>query len=55
MYTEYCLENVNGKRLLGRLRSRWEDNIKRDSGKHVMKMINGFSWFMIWSNGRLLT
>jgi hypothetical protein len=39
-----------GKQLFGRLRHRWEDNIKMSD----MRMQTGFMWLRIGASGRLL-
>jgi hypothetical protein len=47
---------LEGKRPLGRLRHRWEDNIIIDLGKQCGKMWTGSIWLRIGtSSGLLLT
>jgi hypothetical protein len=43
-----------GKRPLGRPRSRWKDNIKLDLREVGSMWRTGFSWLRIGSNGGLL-
>jgi hypothetical protein len=46
--------NPEGKRSLGRLRHRWEVNIKRDLKEIEWSVWTGLSWFMIGASGELL-
>jgi hypothetical protein len=43
-----------GKRPLGRLRRRWEDNIKRDLREIEWVIWTGFFWLRIGTSGGLL-
>jgi hypothetical protein len=43
-----------GKRPLGRLRRRWEDDIRMDRGEIGKFLWGGFSWFRIGVGGGLL-
>jgi hypothetical protein len=48
------VERPEGKRLLGRPRRRWEDNIKMDLKEIGFDGAIGFSWLRIGSGGGLL-
>jgi hypothetical protein len=48
------VRSPEGKRLLGRLRNRWEDNIKMDHRDMVLMGQTGFGWCRIGCSGRLL-
>jgi hypothetical protein len=54
MYTTFWLENLQGKRPLGRPRHRWEDNIRMDIREIGGKVWTGFIWLRIGISGRLL-
>jgi hypothetical protein len=43
-----------GKKLLGKRRSRWEDSIKMDLKEMGFEGIAGFMWLMIEASGGLL-
>jgi hypothetical protein len=43
-----------GKRLLGRPRRRWEDNIRMDLRKVWWKVWTGFFWLSVRTSGGLL-
>jgi len=48
------VENPEVKRVLGRLRRRWEDNIKMDLQEVVCGIGNESSWLRIGTGGRPL-
>jgi len=43
-----------GKRLLGKCRHRWKDNIKMDLKWKGLKVKSGFVWYGTETRGRLL-
>jgi hypothetical protein len=45
------VEKPEGKRLIGRPRHKWEDNIKLDLHEVGWGVWNGSSWFKIWTGG----
>jgi hypothetical protein len=45
---------LEGKRLLGRPRSRWEDNIKMNRKEIEMKVWTGFIWLRIGTGEGLM-
>jgi len=53
MQTRFHSENMEGKPL-GRPRRRWEDNIKANLKKYVVRVWTGFSWVMIKPSDRFL-
>jgi hypothetical protein len=42
----FSVENSEGKRLLGRLRRRWECNINTEL-KKIVKVWSGFNWLKV--------
>lgn len=46
-------EKPEGKKPLGRRRSRWEDDVKRDLKKWYMKVWTEFMWLRVGSSGWL--
>ena len=54
VYTGFWWGNVGGKRLLGRTRRRWEDNIKMDLQEVRWGVWTGSSWLRIGTGGGLL-
>lgn len=46
-------EKPEGKKPLGRRRSRWEDDIKRDIKKWYMKVWTEFMWLRVGNSGWL--
>jgi hypothetical protein len=45
---------LEGKRLLGRPRCRWEEGIRMDIWEIGWGARSGFDWLRIWNSGRLL-
>jgi hypothetical protein len=55
MYTYFCsCGKPEGKRPLGRLRHRWEDNIRIDLRGIGLKGVEEFIWMKTGTNGQLL-
>ena len=54
MHIEFWWGRLWGKRPLGRLRPRWEDNIKMDLQEVGWVTWNGLIWFGIGTDGRYL-
>jgi hypothetical protein len=47
-------EDPEGKRVLVRLRLKWEDNTEMDLREMKLEGVAGFTWFKIVSSGGLL-
>jgi hypothetical protein len=48
---EVLVGKPTGRKLLGRPRRRWEDNIGMDLEEIKWKVWTGFIWLRIWTNG----
>jgi hypothetical protein len=47
----FLVGKPEGKRPVGRLRGRWEDNIKMDLRKWELRVWDGLSWLRIETGG----